>query len=65
MTNCNCKTCPYRISLARMFDVHVWKEDCDRYETEYCIDMNTETESPKGEKNDKKGTTCCPKKRME
>lgn len=48
--NCNCKNCPYRVSLARIFDVHVWGEDCDKYKTEYCIDMNTETESSKGEK---------------
>ena len=34
--DCECKECPYRIALAAMFDIHVWKEDCDRYGTEYC-----------------------------
>ena len=32
----NCKDCPYRKQLARIFDVHIWKEDCDRFGTEYC-----------------------------
>ena len=36
----NCKECPYRLALARMFDVHVWKEDCDKYQTEYCLKHN-------------------------
>ena len=34
--DCKCKECQYRIALATMFDIHVWKEDCDRYETDYC-----------------------------
>ena len=34
--DCNCKECPYRILLAKKFDIHVWKEDCDRYETDCC-----------------------------
>ena len=34
--DCKCKGCLYRIALAIMFDIHVWKEDCDRYETDYC-----------------------------
>ena len=34
--DCNCKWCTYRILLAKRFDIHVWKEDCDRYETDYC-----------------------------
>ena len=36
IVDCRCKECPYRIALAIMFDIHVWKEDCDRYETGYC-----------------------------
>lgn len=36
IVDCRCKECPYRIALAIMFDIHVWKEDCDRYETDYC-----------------------------
>lgn len=36
IVDCNCKECPYRISLDKKFDIHVWKEDCDRYETDYC-----------------------------
>ena len=38
IVDCNCKECPYRIALAIMFDIHIWKEDCDRYETDYCGD---------------------------
>lgn len=34
--DCNCKECPYMTLLAKKFDIHVWKEDCDRYETDYC-----------------------------
>jgi hypothetical protein len=34
--DCNCKECPYRIATAFLFDIHIWKEDCDRYGTEYC-----------------------------
>ena len=37
--DCECKECPYRIALAAMFDIHVWREDCDRYETDYCGDV--------------------------
>ena len=40
--NPNCKDCPYRITLARMFDIHIWKEDCDKYGTDKCV-------MPKGE----------------
>lgn len=36
IVDCNCKECPYRILLSKKFDIHVWKEDCDRYETDYC-----------------------------
>ena len=36
IVDCRCKECPYRIALAIMFDIHIWKEDCDRYETDYC-----------------------------
>ena len=32
----NCAECPYRIILARVFDIHVWLADCDKYETDYC-----------------------------
>ena len=34
--DCKCKECLYRIALAIMFDIHIWKEDCDRYETDHC-----------------------------
>ena len=34
--DCNCKDCPYRKATASLFDVHIWKEDCDRYGTEFC-----------------------------
>ena len=34
--DCSCKECPYHIAVARIFDVHIWKEDCDKYGTEYC-----------------------------
>ena len=37
--DCKCKECQYRIALATMFDIHVWKEDCDRYETDYCVSI--------------------------
>ena len=33
---CNCKERPYRILLAKKFNIHVWKEDRDRYEIDYC-----------------------------
>ena len=36
VVDCNCKDCLYRITLAKMFDIHIWKEDCDKYGTEYC-----------------------------
>ena len=32
----NCKDCTYRMLLARIFNVHVDKFDCDRCGTEYC-----------------------------
>lgn len=34
--DCNCRECPYRIYLARVFDIHVWLDYCDKYETDYC-----------------------------
>jgi hypothetical protein len=34
--DCNCKECPYRIALIKYFDIHVWKEDCERCGTELC-----------------------------
>lgn len=36
----NCKTCRYRIWLARLCDVHVYADDCDKYGTEFCEKMN-------------------------
>ena len=36
----NCKKCRYRIHLARMVDMHVWEEDCDKYGTDLCKKMN-------------------------
>ena len=39
--DCNCKECPYRITLAIMFDIHIWKEDCDKYETDYCKEQKS------------------------
>ena len=43
--DCNCKDCPYRKEIAFLFDIHIWKEDCDKYETEYCKKQTP----PKGE----------------
>ena len=39
--DCNCKECPYRITLAIMFDIHIWKDDCDKYETDYCKEQKS------------------------
>ena len=36
----DCKNCGYRILLAKIADIHVWKEDCDKYGTEICEAMN-------------------------
>lgn len=36
----NCKNCGYRILLAKIADIHVWKEDCDLYGTERCKQIN-------------------------
>lgn len=36
----DCQNCRYRLHLARMCDIHVWKEDCDKYGTELCEKMN-------------------------
>ncbi len=36
----NCKKCRYRIAIARMVDMHVWEEDCDKYGTDFCEKMN-------------------------
>ena len=33
----NCQKCRYRIHLARLCDVHVREEDCDKYGTDFCI----------------------------
>jgi hypothetical protein len=41
----DCKNCRYRIHLARAFDVHIWKEDCDKYETDICKAMNAPIDS--------------------
>lgn len=32
----NCQECLYRKYLARLCDVHVWLEDCDKYGTDFC-----------------------------
>lgn len=40
----DCKNCPYRKLLAREFDIHVWAEDCDRYETERCCGAKMDLE---------------------
>lgn len=36
----NCEKCRYRIHLAKIADIHVWKEDCDKYGTDICEKMN-------------------------
>lgn len=36
----NCRKCRYRIWLARLCDVHVVADDCDKYGTELCKKMN-------------------------
>ena len=36
----NCSKCRYRIYLAKIADIHVWKEDCDKYGTDLCKTMN-------------------------
>lgn len=36
MTNPDCKNCPYRWILARMFDIHICYLDCDKAGTEEC-----------------------------
>ena len=46
--DCNCKKCKYRIVLATAFDIHIWKEDCDKYGTEYCLKQS----NPRKENND-------------
>ena len=40
MENPNCKKCRYRIHLANLCDIHIWKEDCDKYGTDLCEKMN-------------------------
>lgn len=36
----NCKKCRYRIWLARLCDVHVDADDCDKYGQDLCKKMN-------------------------
>ena len=36
----DCKNCSYRKYLARTFDVHVYEEDCDKYGTDLCWQIN-------------------------
>ena len=38
--NPNCGKCRYRLWLARLCDIHVWGEDCDKYGTDLCKKMN-------------------------
>jgi hypothetical protein len=40
MSKPNCKDCLYRKYLARVCDVHVDADDCDKYGTELCLEMN-------------------------
>lgn len=41
----DCQNCRYRKHLARAFDIHVWKEDCDKYGTDICKAMNAPIDS--------------------
>ena len=36
----DCRNCGYRILLAKIADIHVWGEDCDKYGTDHCRKMN-------------------------
>lgn len=36
----DCRNCGYRILLAKIADIHVWGEDCDKYGTDRCKKMN-------------------------
>lgn len=36
----DCKKCSYRILLAKIADIQVWKEDCDLYGTDRCKQIN-------------------------
>ena len=38
--NLNCGKCRYRLWLARLCDIHVWAEDCDKYGQDLCKKMN-------------------------
>lgn len=40
MLDVNCKDCCYRYWLAKLWDCHVWAEDCDKYGTDFCENMN-------------------------
>lgn len=37
----DCKRCLYRKYLARLCDVHVDADDCDKHGTKLCEEMNT------------------------
>lgn len=40
MLQVNCKDCYYRRLLATEEDCHVWGEDCDHYQDDFCEKMN-------------------------
>lgn len=53
MLETNCKYCRYRYWLAKSVDVHVWGEDCNKYQSDLCREMNDPVfiEYMKGQKN--------------
>ena len=36
----DCKHCSYRYWVAKIEHIHVCKEDCEHYGTDFCKDMN-------------------------
>lgn len=45
----DCQKCGYRIMLAKIADIHVWKEDCDKYGTDLCWQINAPIVIPKAQ----------------
>ena len=43
--NPDCKNCDYRKHLARLCDCHVWGEDCDKLDTDFCEKMQSKSEN--------------------
>jgi hypothetical protein len=40
IVDCNCENCKYRIDMVKLYDAHIWQDDCDKYGTEYCRKQN-------------------------